>query len=123
MTFLRGSSSSQLALKFQSSKAIQVEALSQVCQGRSSIGSTVWGHFRGPGNRVSGPWDHPALRALHPTLSSSQIVVAVPNEERPPGPPNVALLRALWSLLDCIWGLLKGSWDPFFGYLVLGSGS
>ena len=27
-----------------------------------------------------------------------------------PGPPNVALLRALWSLLDGIWGVLKGSW-------------
>ena len=25
-------------------------------------------------------------------------------------PPSVALLRALWSLLDGIWGLLKGSW-------------
>ena len=24
--------------------------------------------------------------------------------------PNVALLRALWSLLDGIWGVLKGSW-------------
>ena len=26
-----------------------------------------------------------------------------------PRPPNVPLLRALWSLLDGIWGLLKGS--------------
>ena len=25
-------------------------------------------------------------------------------------PPNVALLRALWSLLVGIWGILKGSW-------------
>ena len=24
-------------------------------------------------------------------------------------PPNVLLLRALWSLLDAIWGILKGS--------------
>ena len=24
--------------------------------------------------------------------------------------PNVALLRALWSLLDGIWGSLQGSW-------------
>ena len=24
-------------------------------------------------------------------------------------PPSVALLRALWSLLDVIWGSLKGS--------------
>ena len=27
-----------------------------------------------------------------------------------PRPPNVALFRALWSLLDGIWGFLKGSW-------------
>ena len=26
-----------------------------------------------------------------------------------PRPPNVPLLRAIWSLLDGIWGLLKGS--------------
>ena len=26
-----------------------------------------------------------------------------------PRPPNVPLLRALWSVLDGIWGLLKGS--------------
>ena len=31
-------------------------------------------------------------------------------------PPNVALLRALWSLLDGNWGVLKGSW----GVLVVG---
>ena len=33
-----------------------------------------------------------------------------------PRPPNVALLRALGSLLDGIWGVLKGSW----GVLVKG---
>ena len=27
-----------------------------------------------------------------------------------PRPPNVALLRALWSLLVGIWDILKGSW-------------
>ena len=27
-----------------------------------------------------------------------------------PAPPNVPLLRALWSLLDGIRGVLKGSW-------------
>ena len=27
-----------------------------------------------------------------------------------PRAPNVALLRAFWSLFDGIWGLLKGSW-------------
>ena len=27
-----------------------------------------------------------------------------------PRPPNVPLLRALWSLLDGIWCVLKGSW-------------
>ena len=27
-----------------------------------------------------------------------------------PTPPNVALLRALWSPVGGIWGLLKGSW-------------
>ena len=33
-----------------------------------------------------------------------------PNSLKYLDPPNVALLRALWSLLDGIWGLLKGSW-------------
>ena len=33
-------------------------------------------------------------------------------------PPKVLLLRAFWCLLDCIWGLLKGSWGGA-GYLVL----
>ena len=33
-----------------------------------------------------------------------------------PRAPNVALLRALWSLFNGIWGLLKGSW----GVLVKG---
>ena len=28
----------------------------------------------------------------------------------PPRPPNVALLRALWSVLDGSWGVLKSSW-------------
>ena len=32
-----------------------------------------------------------------------------------PRPPNVPLLRALWSLVDGTWGVLKGSW----GVLVL----
>ena len=27
-----------------------------------------------------------------------------------PRPPNVPLLKALWSLLDGIWGVLKRSW-------------
>ena len=25
--------------------------------------------------------------------------------------PNVPPLRALWSLLDGIWGIVKGSWE------------
>ena len=25
-------------------------------------------------------------------------------------PPNVALLMAVWSLLDGVWGILNGSW-------------
>ena len=29
---------------------------------------------------------------------------------RQPRPPNVALLKAFWSLLAGIWGLLKASW-------------
>ena len=29
---------------------------------------------------------------------------------RLPRPPNVPLFRALWYLLDDIWGVLKGSW-------------
>ena len=33
-----------------------------------------------------------------------------PRQETPPRPPNVPLLRALWSLLVGIWGFLKGSW-------------
>ena len=28
-----------------------------------------------------------------------------------PRPPNVALLRALWSPIDGIWGVLKVSWE------------
>ena len=35
-----------------------------------------------------------------------------------PGPPNVALLRALWYLLDGIWGLLKGSWGVLVGFKI-----
>ena len=27
-----------------------------------------------------------------------------------PAPPNIALLRALWSLLDGTWGILNSSW-------------
>ena len=34
-------------------------------------------------------------------------------------PPNVALLRALWSLLDGIWGSLKGSWGVLVGNMLL----
>ena len=33
-----------------------------------------------------------------------------PEIEAGPRPPNVPLLRALWSRLDAIWSLLKGSW-------------
>ena len=33
-----------------------------------------------------------------------------PNQVPLPRPPNVPLLRALWSLLDSIRGVLKGSW-------------
>ena len=28
-----------------------------------------------------------------------------------PAPPNVCLLRALWSPLDGIWGVFEGSWE------------
>ena len=42
---------------------------------------------------------------LHPTLAAQ-----VTNQRLPPRPPNVPLLRALWSLFDGIWGILKGSW-------------
>ena len=38
---------------------------------------------------------HPALYELWPL----------------PRPPNVPPLRALWSLLDGICGILKGSWE------------
>ena len=35
----------------------------------------------------------------------------VANVHAYPGPPNVRLLRALWSLVVVgIWGILKGSW-------------
>ena len=36
--------------------------------------------------------------------------VLPPKEGSFPIPPNVALLRALWSLLVGIWGTLKGTW-------------
>ena len=32
-------------------------------------------------------------------------------------PPNVPLLRALWSLLDGISGVLKGSWGCWMGHI------
>ena len=32
-----------------------------------------------------------------------------------PRPPNLPLLRALWSLLVGIWGVLKGSWGVLVG--------
>ena len=34
-------------------------------------------------------------------------------------PPNVALLRALWSLLDGIWGVLQGSWGVLVSRYLL----
>ena len=38
-----------------------------------------------------------------------------------PRPPNVALLRALWSLLDGIWGVFKGSWGVLVVVLIMGA--
>ena len=38
-----------------------------------------------------------------------QPVAAITPRGSIPRPPNVPLLRALWSLLDGTWGLLKGS--------------
>ena len=35
-----------------------------------------------------------------------------------PGPPNVALLRALRSLFDGIWGVLKASWGLLVYYPI-----
>ena len=42
-----------------------------------------------------------------------------------PRPPNVPLLRAFWSLLDGIYGVLKGSWGVLvfryhYGVLIEG---
>ena len=37
-----------------------------------------------------------------------------------PRPPNVSLLRALWSPSDGIWGVLKGSWGVLDG-MVFGA--
>ena len=39
---------------------------------------------------------------------------------RLPRPPNVPLLRALGSLLDSIWGFLKGSWGVLVGCIDSG---
>ena len=47
--------------------------------------------------------------------ASACVVFGALNKDLP-RPPNVPLLRALRSLLDCIWDLLKGSW----GVLVEG---
>ena len=33
-----------------------------------------------------------------------------PTHKLPPRPPNVPLSRALWSLSDGLWGVLKESW-------------
>ena len=40
----------------------------------------------------------------------SKAAEAVGREASFPRPPNVALMRDLWSLLDGIGGVLKGSW-------------
>ena len=42
------------------------------------------------------------LSAVRPTMEMEK--------HKPPRHPKVALLRALWSLLDGSWGVLKGSW-------------
>ena len=47
-------------------------------------------------------------------LAKSPGMMSSPNANSRPRPPNVALLRALWSLLDGIWGLLRvvgGCWE------------
>ena len=36
--------------------------------------------------------------------------IAVEHQNDLPAPPNVPPLRALWSLLDGICGVVKGSW-------------
>ena len=42
--------------------------------------------------------------------SARTLRLEVPNIKLLPTPPNIPLLRALWSVLDGTWGLLKGSW-------------
>ena len=44
----------------------------------------------------------------------------VPTWKLLPTPPNVPLFRALWSLLDGIWGSLRRSWGVLVYCSVLG---
>ena len=48
--------------------------------------------------------------AADPAWAAADKMSGVPRGHIP-GPPNVPLRRALWSPLDGIWGILKGSWD------------
>ena len=68
------------------------------------------------GRQPSCPWAREFLRTKHEILSTKIHGYTLVWSDRDhigsllPRPPNVPLLRALWSPLDSIWGVLKGSW-------------
>ena len=64
-----------------------------------------------------------------PSRRASTTWIGLAQERRPieakeeaglllPTPPNVPLLRAIWSVFDGIWGLLMGSWGVLVRILI-----
>ena len=75
---------------------------------RPEVGSTSTQHPHSNEPDLAGirnPWF--AARGM---LDSRGLLEALDKNLQNDRPPNVPLLRALWSLLDAILGLLKGSW-------------
>ena len=51
-----------------------------------------------------------ALGAAYPARRDCTVRVEGQFKHPGPGLPNVPLLVTLWSQLDVVWGVLKGSW-------------
>ena len=79
---------------------------------RGTLGGLGKRNSMGASGYDPGPDDHRVSRTLRQgSFCPSAWHSGWTPKVRPfPRPPNVPLLRALWSLLDGIWSVLKGSW-------------